>query len=328
MSFTLWVTSDCNLKCKYCYEGEKNTIKMNKKIVDDAISFGMKNFMKENEEKTFCIHGGEPFLEFDTIKYIVERIKHLCKDEKPTFLTTTNATILNDEILDFIINEMPDITVSLDGNKNIHDLNRVFISGKGSHDIALKNSLRLLEHLPNIRVRMTFNTKTVDSLFESVKYLIEKGFKVIVPAPDLFDKNWNYSHIKILKEQILLIKEYTKDKEDLLISIIDNTYTKKCNCKGGVNSVHIYPDGKLYPCILTGGIEEFCIGNIYDGIDTDKVSYFEEINKQKNPSCVGCEIYNYCDGSRCKIINKLINDNYLMPSAMLCNIENLKYDLI
>lgn len=48
MSFTLWVTSDCNLKCKYCYEGEKNTIKMNKKIVDDAISFGMKNFMKEN----------------------------------------------------------------------------------------------------------------------------------------------------------------------------------------------------------------------------------------------------------------------------------------
>lgn len=329
MSFTLWVTTNCNLNCKYCYEGEEKLNKsMNKEMIDRSIDFGIKHFMNDESESNFAIHGGEPFLEFDTVKYIVKEIKERYKNsnKKPKFLTTTNATILNDEMIEFIVNEMPDITVSIDGTKETHDKMRKFKGGKGSHDIVLENSLKLLHHLPNIRIRMTFDSDTVNNLFEDTKFLIEKGFKIIVPAPNLFDKRWNDKHVNILEQQMKYIKTYIQDREYIAVSIVDkNEYNIKGDCNGGKTSIHIYPDGTLYPCVLAGGNEEFCIGNIYEGIDVEKRDKLLNISKEINTQCEGCKIYKYCDGPRCKIINKIITRDYNQASPMRCAMENLSY---
>lgn len=331
MSFTLWITTNCNLNCKYCYEGENKLNKsMDKDIIDRSIDFGIKYFMNKDERLSFAIHGGEPFLEFETMKYIVKEIKkryeHL--NEKPKFLTTTNATILSDEMIEFIVNEMPDITVSIDGTKETHDKMRKFKGGKGSHDIVLKNSLKLLQHLPNMRIRMTFDSDTVNNLFEDIKFLIDNGFKIIVPAPNLFDSRWNDNHVNILEQQMKYIKAHIQGRDDIAVSIVDkNEYRLKGNCNGGKTSIHIYPDGTLYPCILAGGNNEFCVGNIYEGIDIEKRDKLLNISKEINTQCEGCKLYNYCDGSRCKIINKILTRDYNQASTMRCSIENLLYKI-
>ena len=46
------------------------------------------------------------------------------------------------------------MTCSLDGTKETHDSIRVFEENKGSYDIAMKNSLKLLALYPDLRVRM------------------------------------------------------------------------------------------------------------------------------------------------------------------------------
>lgn len=332
MSATFWVTTNCNLNCKYCYEGENKLNKvMSKDIVDKGILFTLDHFKDIYEkELVIPIHGGEPFLEFEMMKYIVSRFKEKASEKgmSVSFLTTTNATILNDDIIEFITNEIPDITISIDGTKVTHDKMRPFKDGKGSHSKVLNNSLKLLKYTPNMRVRMTFDSDSVDTLYKDVKYLIELGFKCIVPAPNLFDKNWNSDHIKILEKQIRFIKEYLEDRNDVVVSLTDKEiYSIKGTCNGGKSSLHIYPDGKLYPCILAAGNEKFHIGDIFNGIDIEKRDNLLSYSVKLNPECNGCKLYDYCDGPRCKIKNKLITDDYLSSPPMHCALENLQYKI-
>ncbi|CEN23627.1 radical SAM/SPASM domain-containing protein [Paraclostridium sordellii] len=327
MATTLWVTTNCNLNCKYCYEGDDKLNKvMSKETIERAIKFTLDN--SKDKELTIPIHGGEPFLEFDRVKYIVKRFKEEANKQGKSvkFVTTTNATKLNNEITEFIVNEIPDVTVSIDGTKCTHDKMRPFKNGVGSHDIVLKNSLELLSHLPYIRVRMTFDSDSISNLYEDVKYLIDLGFKCIVPAPNLYDKNWEEVHVNTFENQIIKIKEYLSNFEDVLVSIADkNDYKIKGQCSGGRNGFHIYPDGNLYPCILAGGVEEFNIGNIYDGINEEDVDRILDYSSKENPECKGCTLYKCCDGPRCKIINKLVTNDYLVAPAIHCAFENILY---
>lgn len=330
MSATFWITANCNLRCKYCYEGtNKLNLSMTKEIIDKGIRFMIENSNCSEEEKIIIpIHGGEPFLEFENLKYLVSECKNAFKGRDIEFLTTTNMTILNDEILKFIVNEIPDITLSIDGTPETHNKMRVFSDGSGSHDIAINNGLKLLKCLPNIRVRTTFDSSTVGNLFEDVKFLIDKGFKFIVPAPNLFDPNWSNENMKELETEIIKIREYLKDSKDVFVSAIDkDIYKQKGVCNGGKSSFQIYPNGKLYPCTLSAGIEEFEIGDIYSGINIEKRDEILSYSKEVVSACDGCKLYRFCDGPRCKIINRLITNDYNIPPAVHCAIENVKYNL-
>lgn len=331
MLASFWTTTNCNLKCRYCYEDKSNKIKsISKDTVDKAIEFIL-NQKKINDELVVQIHGGEPFLEFETIKYIVNRIKDKSEQYNfnTIFLTTTNATIMNEEVLEFIVNEIPDITVSIDGCKATHDNNRITKNGIGTHDTVIKNSKSLLKYLPKLRVRMTFDTETIENLYEDVKYLIDEGFKVIVPVADLFEKRWDNKHVSILESQIEKMNDYINDKEGVLLSLVEaNIQKDKGNCNGGVSSFHIYPDGKIYPCTLATGNDSFCIGDIYSGINIEHRDYLLSFSNNINADCDGCSIIKSCEGNRCKIINKMINDDFLSPPPMHCAIQNLKYKML
>ena len=85
------------------------------------------------------------------------------------FGITTNGTIINDEIYKTLVNDFKySLTISIDGNKLTHDLNRKYINGNGSYDEAIRTAVKLLKVRPDLRVRMTINTETVDSLYENI----------------------------------------------------------------------------------------------------------------------------------------------------------------
>lgn len=329
MAVVFWVTTNCNLNCKYCYEGNnKDDFTINKEIIELSLDFIESRIEKNHNELIFPIHGGEPLLYFEKMKLIVEFCKSRFKDIDIKFPFTTNGTILNDEILDFIINEVPDVTLSIDGSKHTQDSMRSFKDGKSTYEIVLKNGKRLLQYLPNMRIRMTFDSNTVENLYEDVKFLVDHGFKIIVPAPNLFDRNWDYIHLNILEKQLIKIKEYVESKKDVLISLIDkDIYINKGSCSGGINNFSIYPNGNIYPCTMVAGNEEFYIGNVFEGIDYEKLNYLLSKSDCKNKECKDCGLNLYCPGERCKILNKFITGDYNSPPVMECAIQRLKYKI-
>lgn len=76
---------------------------------------------------------------------------------------------------------------------------------------------------------------------------------------------------------------------------------------------------------MVAGNNEFCIGDIYTGVDIEKKNNLLNYSKKINIECEGCDLYDFCDATRCKIINKLITKSYCVPSPVECAIENVKY---
>lgn len=328
MQYTIWVAADCNLKCRYCYEGpNKPILIMNKETANDVVEYIKNDFIKTDmSELKIVFHGGEPLLNFDVMKYFVKEIKNLFPNVYTFFSLTTNGTIFNEEILHFLSNDIDEVTVSIDGTKSTHDFMRPYKNGKGSYDTVISNAKETLKKVKSYRIRMTFDSDTVGSLAEDVIHLIEMGFNCIVPAPNLFDNRWDNIHLELLERQILIIKDFIKNNKGVLVGLCDPIdYISKASCNGGKSSKVIYTDGTIYPCIMSGGVSGFEIGDIWNGIDEAKLDKLLSYSNIKNPECEGCGMSPACNASRCKIINKLITGDFNSPPVMECEMMNLLY---
>lgn len=331
MNFTILVTEDCNLNCKYCYEGSnKEKRHMNTQIADKVVEFILNEIRKSPEDKhplQIVFHGGEPLLNFDIIKYLDKSISESVKDRQITYDMTTNGTILNDEIKNFIKEKINSFSISIDGTKESHDKNRIFSNGLGSYDLVIKNVKKLLDEGVQIRARMTFNEYNVSNLFESVVSVYKLGFKYIVPAIDFY-ANWNDDSLEILSNEIDKLIEFKKENIQAEISLtnIKMLNLKKGHCFGGICSFTIDAKGLVYPCTYAIGNKDYVIGDINKEeyyLDEYRINELKKINSIDNKDCLKCTRYDYCSGVRCKILNKLATGNYHIPPYITCFEEHL-----
>lgn len=79
--------------------------------------------------------------------------------------------------------------------------------------------------------------------------------------------------------------------------------------------------------MLAVGNMEFIIGDIYNGIDSDKRRQILAYSEHVISECEGCDLYHYCNETRCRIINKIVNGDFAKPSPVACGIERIKYNI-
>ena len=140
------VTNSCNLNCIYCQAhtieraaGKTMSFETAEKAVDIALS-------SPNKELSFEFQGGEPLTAFEVIKHIVEYSKPLAesKNKHISYNLVSNVTLLNEDIADFLKENKINVSVSIDGDCNLHNLNRPLVNGSGSYD-GLETGLKILE---------------------------------------------------------------------------------------------------------------------------------------------------------------------------------------
>lgn len=335
MVFSIWVTTRCNLYCDYCYEGKnKADLDMNAETADKVLDFISGKIKQDgvNEKIKIVFHGGEPLLNISIIKYIMENITKFHSKSEVFYSITTNGVLISESNIDFLVNSFNEISISIDGTAQTHDLHRKNASGKGSYNKVINNAKSLLQKRNDIRVRMTITPNNVENLFEGVCHLFDMGFINVIPAPALEIKEWSSSGIEVLKSQLLkiktLVRELNMDEDKYFCAMIDKReFRKKGLCSGGVSSFHIYPDGNIYPCVYVAGRADSMIGNIIDGINMVSVESLAENNKRSNELCKGCTMEAYCMASRCKLINYALTGYYVEPLPFLCAVERLKYQI-
>ncbi|MEE0452179.1 radical SAM/SPASM domain-containing protein [Peptacetobacter sp.] len=327
MKFTIFVTNACNLKCSYCYEGSKKTnINMDIKTAELVINF-IKEKIKNEDKKIplyIVFHGGEPLCNFETIKYIEKQLKKENMNRKIIFDITTNGTLMNEEITDFIENKITNISISIDGTKDNHDKNRVFHNGKGTYDIVIENSKKLLEKCKNIRVRMTIVPQNIEFISQGIEELIKLGFKEFVPYPDFMNKKWSISDLELLKIEINKFMDLKKIYKDIDISLINtiDINTMKGDCFGGVVSFAIDINGDIYPCTLSVGDKSLKMGNVKNNQikDINKIMRMESI---ENKECYLCGRKEFCTTYRCKFMNKKVMGDINKEIPIMCGMERI-----
>ena len=117
---------------------------MSEEIALRAVDFFMER-SSAVESPIIGFYGGEPFLEFGLIKKVVNYVNDAYADRNCGFNLTTNLTLLNDEIIKFVIKNNVNIMISIDGPEQIQNRNRVFESGKGSFDTVVEKAKKFKE---------------------------------------------------------------------------------------------------------------------------------------------------------------------------------------
>ena len=315
----LHIAHACNLSCKYCfaeeglYHGKKAEL-MPYEVGKQALDFLVANSgNRRNLEVDFF--GGEPLLNFDVVKQLVEYGRELEKthDKHFRFTLTTNGVLLNDEIMEFANREMDNVVLSIDGRKEIHDMMRPFQRGDGSYDIILPKFKKFADSRGQQKyyARGTFTHNNLD-FSEDVLHLADLGFKQISVEPVVAQSTDDYA----LQEEDLpkLFEEYDKlaaemvkrhgtDKDFTFFHFMIDleggpcVYKRLSGCGSGTEYMAVTPSGELYPCHQFVGTEGFKMGDVWTGItNTEMQTQFKGCNVYSRPACKDCFAKFYCSG--------------------------------
>ena len=314
----LHIAHDCNLACKYCFaeEGEYHghrelmSFEVGKKALDFLIA---NSGNRVNLEVDFF--GGEPLMNWDVVKKLVEygRSQEKANNKKFRFTLTTNGVLLNDEVMEFCNREMSNVVLSIDGRKEVHDRMRPFRKGAGSYDLIVPKFQKLAESRDqmNYYVRGTFTHYNLD-FASDVLHLADLGFKQISVEPVVALPEDDYAirqeDLPVIMEQYdLLAKEMVERNKrgegfNFFHFMIDMTggpciYKRLSGCGSGTEYLAVTPWGDLYPCHQFVGKEEFCLGNVDEGITKkDIVKEFANVNVYSKKECSECFARFYCSG--------------------------------
>ncbi len=330
---TLEVTQNCNFRCKYCvYSGNYHILRthndqnMNWKTAINAIEIFMQHNSKA-DHKNISFYGGEPLLNFNLIKKVINYVNKKYPNEDIYYNLTTNGSFFNNENIEFFINYKFHILLSLDGPKHIHDKYRVDINGNGTFE-KIMNSLQKIikkdkqyyDKYINFNCILIPNTNFSDVVsFFSNNKLFEKKYNIAIANIDsfqtsFFDKYGYYSKeqnnwlnkiyyeaaINNSLENKLFIR---KIRERNMLSIL-NRYTYNL-------SYRIYPNGCCIPLLKKMYVD--VDGNIHtcervplynplgnansNGIDYDLiVKFVEEYTKNSIKECKYCWLLRMCPG--------------------------------
>ncbi len=318
---TIVVTDDCNLRCKYCYITHKcsdNVMEFEtaRRFIDRLLT---SDEMRSEESLILEFIGGEPLIEVDLIDRVTDYFKRRAFELDHDWYWNyrisicSNGVNYGDPKVQRYIRKNDgklSLSITLDGIKAKHDMNRVFPDGTGSHDTILKNIPLWLTQFPG-STKVTFASDDLPLLYESILYLWSIGIKE-VNANVVFENVWKDGDDEIFEAQLKKLADYMIEHrvyEDgcytsLFEEYVGNPYLKedmdKTSCGAG-KMLALAPNGNLYPCIRYYGYslnnhEEKVIGTIDTGVDMEKVRPFVLATNrvQSDEECKNCEIATGC----------------------------------
>lgn len=321
-NITFIVTKDCQLACKYCYlVGKNSKEQMTWGVAKNAIDYilGHEDGFKE-ESVIWDFIGGEPFLEIDLIDKICDYLKtemyrrnhHWFNSYRFSF-STNGINYHTDKVQRFIEKNHSHLSIgiTIDGTKQKHDLNRVWKNGEsGSYDDVVKNIPLWLEQFPGAATKVTISSPDIPYIKESVLHLYALGIKE-VNINCVFEDVWKDGDDVLFEEQLTDLADAIIDMDlyrDYACSFYADFIGKPMDPKsdnqnwcGAGKMLAIDAAGNFYPCTRFAAYSlrskpAWIIGNIYDGIDKNKLRPFLTLDRttQSSEECIHCEVASGC----------------------------------
>jgi uncharacterized protein len=288
--------------------------------------------------------GGEPLLRKDLIRETIE----YSKTKKPSgntyfhYKVTTNGLLLDSEFLEYADSTDLQVSISIDGIEKAHDVFRKYTNGTSTFAVLQEKAQLLLKYQPYAKVLMTITPETLPFYSESVDFLLQMGFKYIIVSLNYAGK-WQDKHLKELKiqykELAKLYEKYIDDEKKFYFSPFEMklaSYIRQENlecyrCHLGINQISIAHDGQIYPCVqfVKDGLsnQNYSIGNIYAGIESDKQKNLYQDSIKPAPSCFECDINDRCN-NKCSCLNWQLTGELNQISPIICETERILIPIV
>ena len=331
-TITFQITDDCNLCCSYCYQINKGHHKMPfeiaKTLIDELLHNDklIENYVKSKNSLGVILEfiGGEPLLEVDLIDQIIDYfikqciiLHHPWIDRFRVSICSNGVLYFTPKVQEFIKKHQTHLSfsISIDGNKKLHDTCRVFPDGTGSYDLAIKAAKHYMRYYDkNLGSKMTLSIDNINYTFLALVNLWENGYNYI-HANCVYEKGWTIEHARVLYNELKKVADYLlnnhlekiKGTSILNLDLSQQKNTSDQNfCGGDGNMLAVDYKGDLYPCLryMESSIGQnqspYIIGNINDGIGYNQqtknliagldVSY----QSQSPQECLDCPVSSEC----------------------------------
>lgn len=376
--FCLEVTQNCNYACRYCKrtiaaeKGEASKLDMSEEIACKGIQYYFEKytafFQKLTEEKkalllatvppTISWYGGEPFLNFDLIQKSAEYFKNLPWEKYGipasliTFTANSNLSIINEDILHFLVEHNVTLFASLDGPQAEQDKCRVFPDGTGTFAIAYANLMKIKDYNPDYFknkvtifgvytaehdyqkcIDFTAKLGTLDVQHFSAEYA--GSFVYDINAETKYYTDELSNNLANFEKMVLAVKDDPDPYMNNFANIFpfaklhtDNPAGKEhlnimLTCPMAFDNLMLAANGDYLICHKVSGT--LPIGNVKTGLDWQKLlAFYQKYNTAiNNAACKSCWNVNFC--SVCAAA-RLDGDHFVNPSKHECDCFRLRME--
>jgi uncharacterized protein len=345
MDFTLCLTHACNLRCAYCYAGEKSDRRMSWPVAQRSVDFCLEHAVNRARllgrpaEAQIGFFGGEPLLEWDllqrTTAYAMSEAERLGVTLRRT--VTTNMSLLDEARAEWLRTREFHVGLSLDGNATMHDTLRRFPDGQGSH-AACAPALRFYRGADaGAEVIVVIDPRNVEHLAASVEWLVSEDVRHISLNPNFY-RAWPKLALAAWQEACerigdLYIERFRR-ASPVRINVIDGkirTHLKEgyaaCDrCGFGEHEIAIAASGNIYPCERIVADDacnaDLCLGSVFSGFDPERRARVLAERGNNLGECEACDLRARCM-NWCSCINYATTGTTNRVSGIVCHHEKM-----
>lgn len=325
LSCELMLTSECNMRCTYCIarniENATMSIQIGQKAIDLFVSMS-----KGAKQIEFIFTGGEPTLEFETLKVLTRYAGEISKttEIETYFILKTNGVLISDDIITFLKENNFKAVISIDGDSGVHDKFRRLTNKKETHFTITKNVKRMLDIGIPCSASYSVHPNQTSNIAENVKYLYDLGIANIDIGPLYGTVDWNEESItdfiNSLEKVAYFIQSIRMRGEYIEVVPLNKNsehvggiLTNCWGCGAGLTQLAFLPNGKITGCsslaMLAHKFPNLIIGDVNSGLNEIALGNLQQqcqANIKDRNECQNCETAVNCTGG-CSAINFAVN---------------------
>ena len=319
--FIIGITEVCNLQCYYCHANSQPYQAATNRFSDETIAKIVEFILGcMGGNATIEFQGGEPLLDFSTVRRFIEKIKSnpRCDERFFRYSLSTNLTLLTDEMCRYFADNKVRVVGSIDGPKEVHDLQRRYIDGRGTHDDVLRAIERAKRAGVSLSLIAVLTKNSIENVQAIVDELVDHGVSQIAlnwPQRNgraLERRFWDKiglgadDYSRIWKQTVEYIAELTNGSgssiterylqlilHKILTPYSPNYMDWRSPCGAVIGQVSFDHAGNIYPCDEARGDNRLIIGNIH----TD--TFYDVMGREISQKVIGAsllenEICDYC----------------------------------
>ncbi len=319
--FLIDMTRRCNLRCDYCirntYRDPAQSADISLEQLIDICKY-IAAHVRDEKIGHFTIQpwGGEPTLEMD--KLIAIREFFDAEGLHPAIKFVCNGTLLTAQTVRLLKQYRLEYSISMDGDKPLHDTHRVTHDGAGSYD-AVRAGMQAVRENTAMPLS-TITTLTAETLGEAPRILrhlaaecgirfVKLNFVNIAPKDSMAIAGDSIrdavqailQSICALHNDGFAVTEANVRQRTLNLLCRNNeSICLSAGCQGGRRMVSFDFEGNIYPCELIGDAQ-VKLGNIRDGKGLRELleaayphnPYFKD---RREDTCHTCHWRYFCRG--------------------------------
>ncbi|NVN99230.1 MAG: geopeptide radical SAM maturase [Geobacteraceae bacterium] len=296
---------ECNLACSYCYEeGFREGQRMSASVAESLVDWVVTNHLEHGRDVEMQFYGGEPLLSLPLVHSISRQLQDEAanRGRKFSITMTTNGTLLTRAVVQQLLQyNFTKAILTLDGPKSVHDIQRPYVSGKGSFDTIVTNIKDVCD-LVRIDLGGNYTQDNYRQYPLLLDYLLEEGitpeklglvhFSPVTPKSGAgvdisagcisSSEPWIIAAVPYLEGEIMA-KGFKTSKLTMSACVIEFDHDLVINY-----------DGTLYKCPAFMGWSELSVGTLAEGISDYSESH--RLGIWQNDECMECPYLPLCFG--------------------------------